>query len=143
MMGQPERMQRPKPAHAQFQWDDAFLLELQLTEEERMIRDTARQYAQEKLLPRVTEAYLEEKTDREIFREMGQLGLIGVTFPEEYGCADAGYVAYGLVAREVARRFRLSLDEQCAVVAGDVSDLRLWGRDPAQEVSAETRERRM
>jgi glutaryl-CoA dehydrogenase len=96
-------MQRPKPSHAQFQWDDAFLLELQLTEEERMIRDAARQYAQERLLPRVTEAYLEEKTDREIFREMGQLGLIGVTFPEEYGCADAGHVSYGVVAREIER----------------------------------------
>jgi glutaryl-CoA dehydrogenase len=79
------------------------LLEFQLTEDERLIRDTARAYAQEKLLPRVTEAYLEEKTDREIFREMGELGLIGVTFPEEYGCADAGYVSYGLVAREIER----------------------------------------
>jgi glutaryl-CoA dehydrogenase len=88
---------------AQFQWNDPFLLEHQLTEDERMIRDTARAYAQEKLLPRVTEAYLEESTDREIFREMGELGLIGVTFPEEYGCADAGYVSYGLVAREVER----------------------------------------
>src|SRR5258708_4280629 len=97
---------KEKSAAAAFQWDDPFLLESQLTEDERMIRDTARQYAQEKLQPRVTHAYLEEKTDREIFREMGELGLIGVTFPEEYGCANAGYVAYGLVAREVARRFR-------------------------------------
>ena len=103
MMGLSERAQRPKPSHAQFQWDDAFLLEFQLSEDERMIRDTARQYAQEKLLPRVTQAYLEEKADREIFREMGELGLIGVTFPEEYGCADAGYVSYGLVAREIER----------------------------------------
>ena len=86
-----------------FKWDDPFLLDEQLTEEERMIRDTARQYAQEKLLPRVTRAYLEEATDRAIFREMGEIGLIGVTFPEEYGCADAGYVAYGLIAREVER----------------------------------------
>ncbi|MFK4525148.1 glutaryl-CoA dehydrogenase [Bradyrhizobium japonicum] len=85
------------------QWDDPFLLERQLTEDERMIRDTARAYAQEKLLPRVTEAYLDENTDREIFREMGELGLIGVTFPEEYCCADAGYVSYGLVAREIER----------------------------------------
>jgi glutaryl-CoA dehydrogenase len=92
-----------KSAAAAFQWDDPFLLESQLTEDERMIRDTARKYAQEKLQPRVTHAYLEEKTDREIFREMGELGLIGVTFPEEYGCANAGYVAYGLVAREVER----------------------------------------
>jgi glutaryl-CoA dehydrogenase len=98
-----ERAPCARASHTQFQWDDPFLLELQLTEEERLIRNTARQYAQENLLPRVTEAYLEEHTDREIFREMGELGLIGVTFPEEYGCADAGYVAYGLVAREIER----------------------------------------
>jgi glutaryl-CoA dehydrogenase len=93
----------PNKDKAAFKWDDPFLLDDQLTEDERMIRDTARQYAQEKLLPRVTQAYLEEKTDREIFREMGELGLIGVTFPEEYGCANAGYVAYGLVANEIER----------------------------------------
>ena len=68
-----------------------------------MIRDTARAYAQDKLLPRVTKAYLDEKTDREIFNEMGELGLIGITLPEEYGCANASYVAYGLVAREIER----------------------------------------
>ena len=68
-----------------------------------MIRDTARDYAQEKLLPRIVEAYANEKTDRSIFNEMGELGLLGVTLPEEYGCAGAGYVAYGLVAREVER----------------------------------------
>jgi glutaryl-CoA dehydrogenase len=97
---EPDSERNPR---ARFQWDDPFLLEHQLMEDERMIRDTARAYAQEKLLPRVTEAYLEEKTDREIFREMGELGLIGVTFPEKYGCADSGYVSYGLVAREVER----------------------------------------
>jgi glutaryl-CoA dehydrogenase len=102
-MGQTERAGRATKSRAQFKWDDAFLLEFQLTEDERMIRDTARQYAQDRLLPRVTDAYLEEKTDHEIFREMGELGLIGVTFPEEYGCADAGYVSYGLVAREIER----------------------------------------
>jgi glutaryl-CoA dehydrogenase len=102
-LDQTERAPRANTSQPQFQWDDAFLLEFQLTEDERLIRDTARAYAQEKLLPRVTEAYLEEKTDREIFREMGELGLIGVTFPEEYGCADAGYVSYGLVAREIER----------------------------------------
>jgi glutaryl-CoA dehydrogenase len=90
-------------APAQFSWDDPFLLDRLLSEEERLIKDTARQYAREKLLPRVTEAYLNEETDREIFREMGELGLIGVTFPEEYGCANAGYVSYGLVAREIER----------------------------------------
>src|SRR5579864_8649045 len=94
---------KDKPAAASFQWDDPFLLDDQLTEDERLIRDTARAYAQDKLLPRVIKAYLEEKTDREIFNEMGELGLIGVTLPEEYGCANASYVAYGLVAREIER----------------------------------------
>src|SRR5438132_8439688 len=91
---------KDKPAAASFQWDDPFLLDDQFTEDERMIRDTARAYAQDKLLPRIVKAYLEEKTAREIFNEMGELGLIGVTLPEEYGCASASYVAYGLVARE-------------------------------------------
>ena len=86
-----------------FKWDDPFLFDDQLTEDERMIRDTAHAYAQEKLLPRVREAYEGETADRDIFREMGELGLIGITLPEEYGCANASYVAYGLVAREVER----------------------------------------
>ena len=86
-----------------FVWDDPFLLDDQFTEEERMIRDTARAYAQEQLQPRVIEAYAEEKTDTAIFREMGELGLLGVTIPEEYGGVGAGYVSYGLVAREVER----------------------------------------
>src|ERR671928_263698 len=96
---------KPKdaPAPARFQWDDPLLLDEQLTDDERMIRDTARQYAQDRLLPRVIEAYREEKTDRAIFNEMGALGLLGVTLPEDYGCAGASYVAYGLVAREVER----------------------------------------
>ncbi|MBP1872653.1 glutaryl-CoA dehydrogenase [Ensifer adhaerens] len=87
----------------QFQWDDAFLLEDQLTEDERMIRDTARAYAQDRLQPRVIAAYREESTDPEIFREMGDLGLLGVTVSETYGGVGASYVAYGLVAREVER----------------------------------------
>src|SRR3569833_3992510 len=86
-----------------FKWDDPFLLDDQLTEDERMIRDTAHAYAQDKLLPRVRDAYEGETADRDIFREMGELGLIGITLPEEYGCANASYVAYGLVAREVER----------------------------------------
>ena len=88
---------------AAFNWEDPFLLEEQLTEDERMIRDIARRYAQDKLLPRVMDAYATEKTDMEIFREMGSLGLLGVTLPEQYGCAGASYVAYGLVAREIER----------------------------------------
>jgi glutaryl-CoA dehydrogenase len=86
-----------------FAWDDPFLLDEQLSDVERLIRDSARAYAREKLLPRVIEAYREEKTDPGIFREMGGLGLLGVTLPEDYGCAGATYVAYGLVAREVER----------------------------------------
>ena len=83
-----------------FNWQDPFLLEEQLSEEERMVRDTAKQYAQNKLLPRVRQAYRNEETDPEIFREMGQLGLLGPMI-EGYGCAGMNYVCYGLIAREV------------------------------------------
>ncbi|MFM8701556.1 MAG: acyl-CoA dehydrogenase [Hyphomicrobiales bacterium] len=95
----------PTTSHkpAPFQWDDPFLLDEQLTEDERMIRDTARDFAQEKLLPRIVSAYANETTERGIFNEMGAMGLLGVTLPEEYGCANASYVSYGLVAREVER----------------------------------------
>ncbi len=86
-----------------FQWDDPFLLEDQLTEEERMIRDTARAYVEDKLAPRVLNAFENETAEPEIFREMGELGLLGVTIPEEYGGVGAGYVSYGLVSREVER----------------------------------------
>ena len=86
-----------------FSWDDPFLLDDQLSEDERLIRDSAAAFAAEKLAPRVQEAYLEEKTDPGIFREMGAAGLLGVTVPEQYGGAGAGYVSYGLVAREVER----------------------------------------
>ncbi len=86
-----------------YDWTDPFDLDGQLNEDERAIRDTARAYAQDKLLPRVTEAYLNEHTDRAIFDEMGALGLLGITVPEKYGCAGANYVSYGLVAREIER----------------------------------------
>ncbi len=85
---------------AAFDWQDPFLMNEMLTEEERLVRDTARQFAQEKLLPRVREAYRKEHTDPEIFREMGALGLLGSTI-EGYGCAGVNYVCYGLAAREV------------------------------------------
>jgi glutaryl-CoA dehydrogenase len=86
-----------------FDWSDPFRLNDQLLDEERMICDTARQFAQARLFPRVIAAYRNETTDPEIFREMGALGLLGVTVPEEYGGAGASYIAYGLVAREVER----------------------------------------
>ncbi|HWI85203.1 MAG TPA: acyl-CoA dehydrogenase [Sphingomonas sp.] len=90
-------------AGSAFQWDDPLLLEDQLGDEERMIRDTARGYAQDKLAPRIQEAYANELTDRAIFDEMGALGLLGVTLPEHYGGVGASYVSYGLVAREIER----------------------------------------
>jgi len=90
-------------AKASFKWDDPLLLDLQLSEEERMVRDTAQQYCQEKLLPRIQEAFRHEKTDPAIFREMGELGLLGPTIPAEYGGAGLNYVCYGLIAREVER----------------------------------------
>ncbi|MEN2785258.1 acyl-CoA dehydrogenase [Sphingomonas qilianensis] len=87
----------------QFDWADPFLLDDQLEEDERMIRDSARAYAQEKLAPRIVDAFQNEVTDVAIFREMGALGLLGPTVPEQYGGVGASYVAYGLVAREVER----------------------------------------
>ncbi|MCP5086148.1 MAG: acyl-CoA dehydrogenase [Rhodobacteraceae bacterium] len=86
-----------------FNWDDPFLLDQQLDEDARMIRDSAGAYAQENLQPRVQEAYRSETSDPAIFREMGELGLLGVTVPEEYGGVGASYVSYGLIAREVER----------------------------------------
>ena len=102
-----------------FQWDDPFRLHDQLSEDERLISDTARAYAQEKLAPRIVEAYLDEKTDRAIFSEMGELGLLGVTVSDQYGGAGANYVSYGLVAREVERvdsGYRSMLSVQSSLV---------------------------
>jgi glutaryl-CoA dehydrogenase len=84
-----------------FKWDDPFLFNDQLTDEERMIRDTARKYCQEKLMPRILEANRNETFDRAIMNEMGSMGLLGCTLPEEYGGSELNYVSYGLIAREV------------------------------------------
>jgi glutaryl-CoA dehydrogenase len=92
-----------KPAKAVFNWEDPFDLDGQLSEDERMIRDAARAFARDVLMPRVAEAYMEEKAAPELFPLMGAQGLLGVTVPEEYGGAGASYVAYGLVAREIER----------------------------------------
>lgn len=86
-----------------FNWQDPLLLDNQLTEEERMVRDAAYSYAQDKLAPRILNAFRTETTDPEIFREMGELGLLGATIPEEYGGAGLNYVSYGLIAREIER----------------------------------------
>ncbi len=104
---------------ATFDWQDALLLDDQLSEEERLVRDTARGYAQSRLLPRVTSAYLDERFDREIMNEMGELGLLGATIPAEYGGAGLGYVSYGLVAREVERvdsGYRSAMSVQSSLV---------------------------
>jgi len=88
---------------ASFSWIDPLLLDQQLTEEERMVRDSAEQFANDKLAPRVLEAFRHEKTDPAIFREMGEIGLLGATIPEQYGGSGLNYVCYGLIAREVER----------------------------------------
>src|SRR5437870_6212692 len=98
-MNAPER----HSAAAKFVWDDPLLLGDQLSEEERMVRDAAQAYAQDKLMPRVTEAFRHEKSDPAIFREMGELGLLGATLPPEFGGAGLNYVCYGLIAREIER----------------------------------------
>jgi glutaryl-CoA dehydrogenase len=108
---------RSKPAN--FNWEDPFLLEDQLTEEERMIRDTAKAYCQDKLMPRIIEANRNEVFHREIMNEMGELGLLGSTIPEEFGGVGANYTSYGLVAREVERvdsGYRSAMSVQSSLV---------------------------
>ncbi len=108
-----------EPAILPFDWADPFDLEHQLSDEERMVRDTAEGYAQEKLQPRVTDAYLDEYFDRAILSEMGELGLLGATIPGEYGGAGLGYVSYGLIARAVERvdsGYRSAMSVQSSLV---------------------------
>ena len=108
-----------EPAILPFDWADPFDLNHQLTDEERLVRDTAEGYAQEKLQPRVTSAYLDERFDREILTEMGELGLLGATIPHEYGGAGLGYVSYGLIARAVERvdsGYRSAMSVQSSLV---------------------------
>lgn len=90
-------------SRVEFRWDDPFLIEQQLSEEERMIRDTAHAFCQDQLMPRVLDQFRHETTDPHIFREMGELGLLGATIPEQYGGAGLNYVSYGLIAREIER----------------------------------------
>lgn len=102
-----------------FQWDDPFFLDEELSEAERMIRDTSREYAQDKLMSRVLEANRKERFHREIMNEMGSLGMLGATLPEKYGCANVNYVSYGLMAREVERvdsGYRSAMSVQSSLV---------------------------
>ena len=99
-------MNAPDMTHTKkmsFRWEDPLLLDTQLSDEERMVRDAAYEYAQGKLAPKIVEAFRDEKTDPSIFREMGELGLLGITLPEAYGGANLNYVSYGLIAREIER----------------------------------------
>jgi glutaryl-CoA dehydrogenase len=103
----------------QFHWDDPFLLDRQLTDDERAVRDAAHEYCQGKLAPRVLEAFRHEKTDPAIFREMGEIGLLGPTIPEAYGGPGLNYVAYGLITREIERvdsGFRSMMSVQSSLV---------------------------
>ena len=100
-MNAPDRL--PTAAKPVFKWDDPLLLDAELTDEERMVRETAHAYAQDKLMPRIIEAFRHERSDPAIFAEMGALGLLGATLPPEYGGAGLNYVCYGLIAREVER----------------------------------------
>jgi len=110
---------KEKPSPGTFQWDDPLFLDAELTEDERMIRDAAHAYAQDKLMPRILEANRHERFDREIMNELGELGLLGSTIPEEYGGAGANYVSYGLVAREIERvdsGYRSAMSVQSSLV---------------------------
>jgi len=104
---------------AGFVWDDPLLLEEQLSGDERMVRDTARNYAQDKLMPRVVSANRQERFDREIMNELGALGMLGATLPAKYGCSEVNYVSYGLMAREVERidsGYRSAMSVQSSLV---------------------------
>ena len=103
MLDKPMLKAKDAPDLSSYDWADPFMLEDQLTEDERLTRDSARAFAQERLQPRVIDAYREEEVAPEIFRQMGEMGLLGITVPEEYGGLGAGYVTYGLVAREIER----------------------------------------
>jgi glutaryl-CoA dehydrogenase len=122
-----------KPASlGRFSWEDPFLLEQQLDDEERMIRDTARDFARSTLLPRITEAFRNETIDREIFREFGELGLLGPTI-DGYGCAGTNYVSYGLIAREIERvdsGYRSMLSVQSSLV---MFPIHAYGSDEQKE----------
>ncbi len=118
-------MATPTKTKARFEWSDPFLLDQQLTEDERMIRETARAYCTDKLAPRVLEMFRHEGVDERIFREFGALDMLGIVIPEEYGGAGLGYVAYGLVAREVERidsGFRSMMSVQGSLVMVPINE---------------------
>ena len=144
MLHKPNNPETARAKPAAFAWEDPFLLDEQLTDEERMVRDAARDYAQGSLAPRVLEAHRHERFDREIMTEMGSLGLLGPTIPEEFGGAGAGYVSYGLIAREVERvdsGYRSAMSVQSSLVMHPIF---AYGTDAQRaKIPAEARQRRM
>ena len=115
----PRPREKPHPGKVTFDWEDPLGIEAELTSEERMVRDTAQGFCQEKLFPGVIAAFREEKFDRSVISQMGELGLLGATIPEEYGGAGLGYVAYGLIAREFDRvdsGYRSTMSVQSSLV---------------------------
>ncbi len=118
---------------AGFVWDDPLLLDEQLSADERMVRDTARNYAQDKLMPRIVSANRQEHFDREIMNEFGELGMLGATLPAKYGCAEVNYVCYGLMAREVERvdsGYRSAMSVQSSLVMHPIHE---YGSDAQRE----------
>src|SRR5205085_4790048 len=118
-------MRDPKNTAPAFRWDDPLLLEDQLSEDERMVRDSAAAYCRKKLAPRVLEAYRQETSDTAIFREMGELGLLGATIPTQYGGSGLNYVSYGLIAREIERidsGYRSMMSVQSSLVMVPIHD---------------------
>ena len=140
-MSQPAERREGKPAMLKdkdFVWEDPLGLEDELTEEERMVRDTAKGFAQDYLMPRIVAAYRDETYDAQMLPEMGKLGLLGPTTPEEYGGAGLGLCQLRADrARTGAGGLRLPLGHVGAVVAGHVSDLCLWDGSAAAEISAQ------
>ena len=133
----------PKSHFTPFQWDDALRLDQQLSEDERAIRDAAREYCQDKLFPRVIEANRHEQFHREIMNEMGEMGFLGATL-EGYGCAGVNYVSYGLIAREVERvdfGYRSAFSVQSSLVMYPIWD---FGSEAQKaQIPAEAAQRRM
>ena len=131
-------------SESRFNWSDPLLLDQQLSHEERMVRDTARAYCQDHLAPRVLDAFRHERTDVAIFREMGELDLLGIVIPETYGGAGLSYVCYGLVAREVERidsGFRSMMSVQGSLVMVPINE---FGTEAQKtEIPAEAGHRRV
>ena len=134
----------PSKLRASFKWDDPFLLEDQLTADERMVRDAAHAYAQDKLAPRILEAFRHEKTDSSIFRELGELGVLGCTLPTEYGGHALNYVCYGLIAREIEKvdsGYRSMMSVQSSLVMLPIYEF--GSEAQRKKVFAQARDRRV